>query len=222
MTKAPRAGHVKTRLTPPLTQEEAAEINRCFLRDTTAAIASAASKGGARGIAVYTPRGEESAYAGILPPEFELVPQRGEAFGERLGCAMEDLFRIGFESVCLIDSDSPTVPQRAYSEAAKILARNEGTVVLGPSDDGGYYLIGMKKLQRELFADMAWSTESVLEQTIERAREMKLQIHLLPTWYDIDEQRNASASLRGILRGQQEQRRRISGSSHAWLSGRDY
>src|SRR5436189_4754275 len=77
MTKAPRAGKVKTRLTPPLTPEEAAALNICFLRDTTAAIAAISSEGHARGIAVYTPIGEERVYEGILPDNFELVPQRG-------------------------------------------------------------------------------------------------------------------------------------------------
>src|SRR5438128_1834067 len=80
MTKAPQAGKVKTRLTPPLTPEEAAALNICFLRDTTAAISHAAATGGARGIAVYTPVGAEEAYAGILPEDFELVPQRGDGF----------------------------------------------------------------------------------------------------------------------------------------------
>jgi rSAM/selenodomain-associated transferase 1 len=187
MTKAPRAGQVKTRLTPPLTPEEAAALNICFLRDTTAAIASTASKGCARGIAVYTPVGAEGAYGGILPDEFELLPQRGDTFGERLSLATEDLLSLGFDSVCLIDSDSPTVPQQAFSEAAQILSKMEDPLVLGPSDDGGYYLIGLKKLHRSLFKNINWSTERVLEQTIESARKIDLEVHLLPTWYDVDD-----------------------------------
>jgi rSAM/selenodomain-associated transferase 1 len=187
MTKAPRAGQVKTRLTPPLTPDEAAALNTCFLRDTTAAISTTAAGGVACGIAVYTPVGANAAYVGILPPEFQLVPQRGEAFGERLLCAAEDLFRLGFESICLIDSDSPTVPQRAFTEAATILAQPDDAVVLGPSDDGGYYLIGLKRLHRALFEDIAWSTERVLQQTIERARQMNLKVHLLTKWYDVDD-----------------------------------
>lgn len=187
MTKAPHAGQVKTRLTPPLTPEEAAALNTCFLCDTSAAISTTAAQGVARGIAVYTPVGAASAYAGILPAEFQLVPQRGEAFGERLIFAMEDLFRLGFESVCLIDSDSPTVPQQAFTEAATILTQPEDTVVLGPSDDGGYYLIGLKALHRTLFENIAWSTGRVFQQTIESARQIKLKVHLLPTWYDVDD-----------------------------------
>ena len=178
---------MKTRLTPPLTPEEAAALNICFLRDTTTAISSAIVKGGALGIAVYTPRGEEGAYAGILPAEFQLVPQRGEAFGERLVFALEDIFRLGFGSVCLIDSDSPTVPQRAFAEAVTILAQSDDAVVLGPSEDGGYYLIGLNKLHRLLFEDIAWSTAAVLEQTLGQARKRNLPVHLLPTWYDVDD-----------------------------------
>src|SRR6266568_3797120 len=92
MTKAPRAGKVKTRLVPPLTAEEAAQLNVCFLRDTAAAIAKACGTT-ARGIGVYTPIGAEAAYLNILPRKFELVPQRGDGFGERLAFAAADLFK---------------------------------------------------------------------------------------------------------------------------------
>ena len=187
MTKAPQAGKVKTRLTPPLSPEEAAELNTCFLRDTAAAIAETAEKGIARGIGVYTPIGAETAYAGILPDNFWLVAQRGDAFGERLLFATEDLLRLGFDSLCLIDSDSPTVPHQAFSAAVEFLALPTDSVVLGPSDDGGYYLIGVKKLHRQLFEGIDWSTERVLEQTIQRAREIDLPVHLLPSWYDVDD-----------------------------------
>lgn len=187
MTKAPQAGRVKTRLTPPLSPEEAAALNTCFLHDTAAAILRSADGKRARGIAVYTPVGAEAAYAGILPDEFALVPQRGDAFGDRLSAATEDLLQLGFDSLCLIDSDSPTVPEKAFAEAVDFLARDEDSVVLGPSDDGGYYLIGLKKLHRRLFDTIDWSTERVLEQTIEAAREIGVPVHLLPTWYDVDD-----------------------------------
>jgi rSAM/selenodomain-associated transferase 1 len=189
MTKAPQAGKVKTRLTPPLSPEEAAALNVCFLRDTAMAISKIAQNGTARGVAVYTPVGAEAAYAGILPEEFQLVPQRGDAFGERLVFATEDLLRLGFNAVCLIDSDSPTVPQQAFAQAVDFLSRPGDAVVLGPSDDGGYYLIGLKKLHRQLFEEIDWSTEQVLEQTIARAREMDLPVYLLPTWYDVDDRK---------------------------------
>jgi len=191
MTKAPQAGRVKTRLVPPLTPEQAAELNKCFLRDTAAAISSACSRSetatGACGIAVYTPVGAESAYTDILPADFSLLPQRGEKFGERLYFAVEDLFNCGFESVCLIDSDSPTVPAENFQKAIELLSMSEDRVVLGPSDDGGYYLIGVKKPHRHLFDQIDWSTERVLIQTMQRATEMGLEVKLLPTGYDVDD-----------------------------------
>src|SRR5205085_5355768 len=150
MTKAPRAGQVKTPLVPPLSPQEAAELNICFLRDTAAAIGKALSPT-VRGVAVYTPLGAESAYNDILPGEFELLPQRGDGFGERLTFAAEDLFQCGFASVCLIDSDSPTVLSDVYKKAVEWLSKPADCVVLGPSDDGGYYLIGLKRNVPELF-----------------------------------------------------------------------
>lgn len=186
MTKAPRAGEVKTRLIPPLTAAEAAELNACFLRDTASSI-SLAPQGLARGIAVYSPVDAKGDYSGILPAGFALIPQRGETLGERVIFAMEDLFQLGFASVCLINSDSPTVPEQVFNEAATILAQPEKKIVLGPSSDGGYYLIGLKKPDRELFAEIAWSTDRVFQQTVDRARKRKLNIHLLPMWYDVDD-----------------------------------
>jgi rSAM/selenodomain-associated transferase 1 len=192
MTKAPQAGRVKTRLTPPLSPEEAAALNTCFLRDTAAAIAQTSTGRKAQGVAVYTPIGAEAAYAEILPDNFVLVPQRGDAFGERLMAATEDLLQLGFESLCLIDSDSPTVPEKAFAEAVDILARDEDSVVLGPSDDGGYYLIGLKKLHHRLFDAIDWSTDRVLEQTVAAAREIGLPVHLLPAWFDVDDRATLS------------------------------
>ncbi len=212
MTKAPEAGRVKTRLVPPLTPEEAAELNRCFLRDTAGAISRACCGGlrppnaanaqlhpGAnrapqqcRGVAVYTPVGAESAYNGILPADFSLLPQRGETFGERLYFAIEDLFECGFGSVCLIDSDSPTVPGATFAQAVELLSTRDDRLVLGPSDDGGYYLIGVKKPHRQLFEQIDWSTERVLNQTMQRATEIGLEVKLLPNGYDVDDDASLS------------------------------
>jgi rSAM/selenodomain-associated transferase 1 len=216
MTKAPQPGRVKTRLVPPLTPEEAAELNKCFLRDTATAISSVCSSrpvgdaskmqfehagashseaaGSACGIAVYTPVGVESTYNDILPTAFSLLPQRGDEFGERLYFAVEDLFKCRFGSVCLIDSDSPTVPAENFAEAVELLSTIEDRVVLGPSDDGGYYLIGVKKPHRHLFDQIDWSTERVLNQTMQRATEIGIEVKLLATGYDVDD----DASLRRL------------------------
>jgi rSAM/selenodomain-associated transferase 1 len=189
MTKAPVAGKVKTRLSPPLTPEEAAALNVCFLRDLSESIVCAARNTGAVGVGVYTPIGSEAAYDGILPKNFVLLSQRGEGFGTRLFNAVSDLLVAGFGSVCLINSDSPTVPVSSFAQAANELAKPGDRLVLGPSDDGGYYLIGVKKLHSRLFEHIDWSTERVLEQTIERAKEIALSLHLLPSGFDVDDER---------------------------------
>jgi rSAM/selenodomain-associated transferase 1 len=185
MTKAPRAGQVKTRLTPPLTPQEAAGLNICFLRDISAAISKAGNN--ARGIGCYTPVGSEEAYRHILPAGFELIAQRMGDFGQRLAGAIEDLLASGFGSVCLINSDSPTAPAAVFAEAARLLSLPNEQVVLGPSDDGGYYLIGLKKLRPRLFEKIAWSTGRVFAQTVECAAEIGLEVHLLPACYDVDD-----------------------------------
>ncbi|HJT80693.1 MAG TPA: TIGR04282 family arsenosugar biosynthesis glycosyltransferase [Chthoniobacterales bacterium] len=187
MTKAPEAGKVKTRLTPPLTSNEAAALNECFLRDLSRSIADAAEQSPARGVAIYTPVGKESVYDDILAEGFVMIPQRGDGFGERLSHAVTDLLSAGFGSVCLINSDSPTVPAQSFAEAATELAKPGDRIVLGPSDDGGYYLIGLKKPHHRIFEDIDWSTERVLAQTLERAKKMGVPVHQLSGGYDVDD-----------------------------------
>ncbi len=185
MTKAPRAGAVKTRLQPPLSAAEAAALNVCFLRDTAAAISAAGER--TQGVGIYTPVGAEAIYENILPADFVLMPQREGDFGERLTSAVDDLLHAGFASACLIDSDSPMVTTATFARAADALQKPGERIVLGPSSDGGYYLIGMKTLQRALFERIDWSTERVLAQTIDRARECGVEVELLPEFFDVDD-----------------------------------
>ena len=187
MAKAPRPGKVKTRLSPPLTPEQASTLNICFIRDTGENIQQAMEASRSAGLVVYTPIGEEAAFNNLLPHNFQLLAQRGDGFGERLQAASEDLFRCGFSAVCLIDSDSPTMPQGALLDAVERLSRPGDRVVLGPSDDGGYYLIGTKRVHEQLFERIDWSTERVLRQTLERAAEIGLDAELLINWYDVDD-----------------------------------
>jgi rSAM/selenodomain-associated transferase 1 len=189
MIKVPRAGASKTRLVPPLTHEEAAALSVCFLRDTAANIATACdeSSAAAQGVAVYTPVGAEAAFDELLPHTFSLLAQRGDGFGERLFNAADDLLGVGYDSLCLIDSDSPTLPTRALVAAVEELSKPGDRVVLGVADDGGYYLIGLKRAHRHLFERIEWSTARVAAQTIERAEEIGLPVALLPAWYDVDD-----------------------------------
>jgi uncharacterized protein len=188
MIKAPHAGMVKTRLVPPLTYFEAAALSTCFLRDTAKNISSLAlSEARAAGVAVYTPVGTERAFDELLDDRFSLLAQRGETFGERLLCAAEDLLSLGFESLCLIDADSPTLPHALLAEAVTRLAGAGDRLVLGPAEDGGYYLLGLKGAHRRLFEGIHWSTERVFAETLERAEELGLEVSVLPKWYDVDD-----------------------------------
>src|SRR6185369_3798689 len=184
MAKAPLEGEVKTRLVPPLTAREAAALNICFLRDMAANINSIEA---ASGVVVYTPAGSESAFAGILPERFSFLAQRGAHLGERLCNATDDLLTQGFGAVCLINSDSPTLPRSILIRALESLAIEGDRVVLGAAEDGGYYLIGLKHAHRNLFNEIAWSTSDVLARTRQRAAEIDLPVELLPPWYDVDD-----------------------------------
>jgi len=187
MAKAPRPGTVKTRLSPPLTPDQASDLNVCFLRDTSENIATVGRSGTAAALISYTPVGEESLFGGILPDDFALIAQRGTGFGERLRAAAEDILVCGFGAVCLIDGDSPTVPRSAFERAVQELGRPGDRIIVGPSADGGYYLIGLKQVHPTLFEHIAWSTDTVYADTLARAREVGLEVVELPLWYDIDD-----------------------------------
>jgi len=187
MAKAPRPGKVKTRLSPPLTLDESAALNVCFLRDTSQNLADVAHFANADGLVCYTPVGEEALFDGILPQTFRLIPQRGDGFGERLFAAAEDILACGYSSVCLIDSDSPTVPAAAFEQAVKELARDGDRVVLGGSVDGGYYLIGLKAAHPAPFTHIHWSTETVYAETMAALEGAGIEVVELPTWYDVDD-----------------------------------
>jgi len=186
MAKVPFASAVKTRLSPPLTPAEAAKLSTCFLRDMTINVSSL-NTNGTEGLVLFTPPDAESLLRDLLPNACRLFAQRGETLGERLSNAAAELFSKGFESVCLINSDSPTLPREILGTAVSLLAQDGDRVVLGPSQDGGYYLIGLKRPHRSLFDRIAWSTADVLANTTERAAEIDLPVELLPTWYDVDD-----------------------------------
>jgi rSAM/selenodomain-associated transferase 1 len=189
MIKAPRAGFSKTRLSPPLTPEEAAGISRCFLLDTTAAIAALTQTNPwISGVGIYTPVGSESEFNELLPGEFKMIAQRSEGFGGRLFGAMEDLFSVGYETVCLIDSDSPTLPPGCFEQLVNALHESKDQLVLGPCVDGGYYAVGLRRPHRRIFEEITWSTDQVYRETLERAAESDLTVVTLPAWYDVDDQ----------------------------------
>ena len=187
MAKASAPGRVKTRLVPPLSFAQAAELNTVFLRDTANNIVSAASKASIKGYMAFGPRGSDAFFREIIPPSIGLFEAWLLKFGDCLFTAVETLFHLGHGAAVVLNSDSPTLPTALLSKAAEILARPGDRAVLGPSNDGGYYLLGIKQKHRRLFENIDWSTDRVAHQTLIRAGELGLPVHRLPTWFDVDD-----------------------------------
>jgi hypothetical protein len=192
MAKASVPGRTKTRLTPPLTPAEAAAFNTAFLQDVSANLLAARYHGANRGFVVrgymaYGPPGSQAFFVDHLPAEIGLIEAWLPTFGDCLYRAIEGLFAAGHDAAVVLNSDSPTLPTALLVETARALAQPGDRVVLGPSTDGGYYLLGVKQAHRRLFEDVDWSTERVAGQTCDRAREIGLDVHRLPAWYDVDD-----------------------------------
>jgi rSAM/selenodomain-associated transferase 1 len=179
-----------------LSIDEATELYRCFLKDTLSLMESIPDTDI---IVSYTPEGAESYFDSVLYNGHRLLLQRGESFGDRLYYVLEDLLREGFTSAAIMDADSPTLPASYLAQAFEELARPGDRVVLGPASDGGYYLIGIKRPHRRLFERITWSSERVLAETIERAREIGLEVTLLPEWYDVDSEAELERLKREII-----------------------
>jgi rSAM/selenodomain-associated transferase 1 len=187
MAKASLAGEVKTRLVPPLSHAQAAEFNTCCIADVAAAIEDAAGRVPICGFAAYHPLGSEGFFREVLPAGFGLLPPREPTLGKSLVHAVRELLAQGWGAVCLVNSDSPNLPSELLADAVRRLQQPGDRVVLGPAADGGYYLIGLKRLHLRLFDEIDWSTERVYRQTLARAVEVGLDAVSLPEWYDVDD-----------------------------------
>ncbi|WP_237477103.1 TIGR04282 family arsenosugar biosynthesis glycosyltransferase [Lichenibacterium dinghuense] len=195
MAKAPRAGLSKTRLCPPLAPDQAAALSAAFLRDTTDNLFAAAREAPISPYAAYAPAGSEGIVKLHLAPGTALVladgtapaPPGVEGFGRCLFQALEGLLARGHAAACVLSSDVPTLPTRLLIDAARLLLEPGERGVLGPCDDGGYYLLGLKRAHARLFADIAWSTDAVAGTTRRRAAEIGLDLVEIEAWYDVDD-----------------------------------
>ena len=197
MAKAPRPGASKTRLIPRVTPDQAAQLSAAFLSDVTTniALASKRSAGDIAAYVAYAPAGTQGAFDGILAPGARLLLADGEmqptagvvGFGACLLQAVRTLFDIGHAAACVLNSDSPNLPNRILLAAHKALSVPGDRIVLGATEDGGYYLLGMKRAHATLFANIDWSTERVAAQTRARALQAGLPVVELEEWYDVDD-----------------------------------
>ena len=187
MAKVPQQGAVKTRLVPPLSARDAAALGTAFLRDIAGNLLAAAAAEPIAGFVAYSPAGAEGVLRPLLPDGIALLPPRRSGLGASLFDAAADLLAAGYGAACLVNADSPTLPTASLVAAARALAMPGDRVALGPTEDGGYYLIGLKQPHRRLFEDIAWSTGRVFRQTLDRAAELGLAAAILPSWYDVDD-----------------------------------
>jgi len=183
VAKAPLPGEVKTRLCPPLTIDEAAGLYRCFLKDRIEEI------GRLTGIDLaisYTPEDSREYFSRFISNGFHLFPQRGKNLGERLSHIFVDKLADGYDAVSIIDSDTPDLPRSIVQQSFKLLLSDGADAVFGPCEDGGYYLVALRRPQPTLFRNIPWSTEAVLAATLEKAQNYGLKSELLPRWNDLD------------------------------------
>lgn len=184
MVKVPRPGFVKTRLCPIFSDVQLAELSKCFLLDAVAK----ADRVSANLIIAFTPDDGKGEVADLLRRKQLYISQTGSDLGERIKSVIANASSQGFGPLVFIGTDSPTLPLTYIQTALEYLAANENGVAIGPTDDGGYYLIGISRPHRALFSGISWSTSRVFEQTISNAKGIPgVQLLELPCWYDVDE-----------------------------------
>jgi len=179
--KAPEPGRVKTRLCPPLTAGEAAALYEAFLRDALDRYARLGAEADGPAVRLYL-AGDDLA---DVPAGVETFRQRGDGLGERMLRAFVETFAAGHDRAVVVGTDHPTLPLDFFGVAFECLA-DPLTAVLGPSDDGGYYLLGLNDIAPDLF-DMDYSHPDVFEDTLERVMESDLTPVVLPAHYDVDD-----------------------------------
>jgi uncharacterized protein len=181
--KEPVPGQVKTRLAPPFSPGEACRLYGAFLADV---LEETAQIPGLECALAYDSPGTGKFFQDLAPgvPRF---PQEGRDLGERLVRAFAWGWGAGFQNVLIRGSDTPGLPGSRLLQARRGLASGQAQVVLGPSPDGGYYLVGLRNPQPQLFAGITWSSRAVLAETLSRARGLALKVHLLRCWQDIDD-----------------------------------
>jgi rSAM/selenodomain-associated transferase 1 len=184
VAKAPLPGYVKTRLFPFFSPVEAAELYKCFIEDTVVEMREL--QGECDTAIAYTPETAGNAFDFVLLDGFRLFTQNGNDLGERLSNVFTEKLSEGYEAVSIIDSDSPDLPKSLVLESFRLLSSKNSDVVFGPCNDGGYYLVAMKKACPELFTGIPWSTGSVLSMSIKKAERLGMRTALLPCWNDID------------------------------------
>ena len=181
-TKYPEKGKVKSRLILEGYEGLAADLYRCFVADLIERV----STGSYTFLMAYDPPEKKDDFIKIFGDGLSYLPQEGKDLGDRMCKAFTDCFSSGFRSAVIIGSDSPDIPKGIIEEAFHSL--NKHSAVIGPTWDGGYYLIGFSRdsICGRFFENIQWSTTHVFEETMRRFHEAGILVHVLPAWRDID------------------------------------
>lgn len=179
MAKVPQAGKVKTRLQPFLTPEQSAEFANCLLQDTINKVNQTKNKP----IIAYSPSERRDFFDGFN--NLVLTAQNGSDLGERIFNAFQFAISQNLDSAVMIGTDSPTFPPEFINKAFDFLINSDA--VLGKTEDGGFYLIGLKKLDRRIFEAVEWSSPTTFQQTKNNLEKLDFSLSELPVWYDVDE-----------------------------------
>jgi rSAM/selenodomain-associated transferase 1 len=182
MMKAPIAGTVKTRLSAILGDEISLELHKAFVLDLLDSLLDT----NLDIIAAYHPPKGMNEVRNLIPDNIELITQEGEDLGERQISSIEKMFDLGYDKVFVISADSPDVPTEHIRLAQEIL--DETDAVIGPSSDGGYYLLGVRKdcPLKELMEGVVWGSRTVTERIVKNSTLVGASIGIAPVWFDID------------------------------------
>jgi len=216
MVKAPRPGEVKTRLTPALTAANAASLASAFLQDTARNARVACPDV----LIAFAPADGSHTLAPLLSFPVHWVGQQGADLGARLDSAAAKAEALGFGPMVIIGADSPTLPVAYLNTALISLQSGEAELTLGPTEDGGYYLVGTRRRVAGLFDNVAWSTPAAFSDTLANGQRLGLRPRLLAGWHDID-------TFDDLLRLRQEFKEDSSLMAHApatgaWLQSHDF
>lgn len=183
MAKAPIAGTVKTRLQPFLSAEEAADLACALLQDQLHHLRALET---ADLYVAFTPLQQEAMVQRLAPAPFQLFPQREGDLGARMQNIFAQLFGKGHQAIVLIGADLMPLPLEYFAQAYDYLDGPQPRVVLGPSRDGGYYLVGLNRPMPAMFENMTWSHDQVFTQTVTRLADRGIETRQLPSWFDVD------------------------------------
>jgi hypothetical protein len=177
--KVPRPGNVKTRLTPVLTADEAARLYEAFLADALAQYVALPVD-----IRLYLAPSLPEGGLDLVPNAVPVLAQEGASLGARMRNAFEESLR-EYDRCCVVGTDHPTLPSAYLRKAFEVLGQDR-SLCIGPSEDGGYYLLGMSAFYPALFEGMTYSHSRVFRDTLARVEKTDARLTVLPKWYDVD------------------------------------